>query len=187
MGFSPAVCSCRCLIVLPWARANLCSPSTPTSTDLQHVQGPSPPPTRGHVWLLKTSLFIFRLARLSSSPVLFGSCFFPLLESIITILTHFVTVCLHQLQPTQTQKELWNHWGEMPNLQSSLLVTPFPTTALVLRAHICLHSSASIIGRWAQGLFLRYLWNTNVLLDAAETMGKSGSTFLARLGRWVSL
>lgn len=105
---------------------------------------------------------------------------FPFLESVITdsvVLRVLSTVYLHPLQPTRTQNEFWNHWGETENLQSSLLVAPFLTIAHVLCALVCLHSSATIIGRWAWGLFLRYLRNTDVLhlsaklLDAAETMG----------------
>lgn len=51
---------------------------------------------------------------------------------------------------------------------------PFLTVAPLLWAHICLHSSATIMGRWAWALFLRYFRNvlhlSAKLLDAAETM-----------------
>lgn len=193
MGFSPAVCSYCCLIVLPQVGPP-CAPLPPPhpytcsrplySTYTCPCLAPKNKPLRfqaGPFVIISWLIMFFSFVGVRHHD----------LDSVV--LRVLSTVCLHPLQPTQTQKEFWNHWGEMENLQSSLLVAPFLTVTLVLCAHICLHSSATIIGRWAWGLFLRYLRNMDVLhlsaklLDAAETRGQSGSTFLARLGRWISL
>lgn len=186
MGFSPAACSCCCLIVLPqWGQ--------PALHFHPHIHTPaarSRPLYSTYTWprlAPKNKPLRFHPGQFVVIFWLIWIMFFPLLESTITVLTLSSCACLHQLKP---QNEFW---GETENLQRSLLVAPLLTVALVLWAHICLHSSAAIIGRWAWGLFLRYLRNTDVLhlskklLDAAETMGQSRPTFLSRLGKWVSL